>query len=138
MCVARNLEFGEYRLHTALQIPAALGVDASLQVFDLAQARPVHVLLRLIVILLDEPGQMGQPAADIRLRGQLQLVRQRLRELADAQVHAVPDVAGIGLLLAGDEPQKCRFARAVAADQAHTCLLYTSPSPRDGLLSRMP
>ena len=22
--------------------------------------------------------------------------------------------------------------------EAHTCLLYTSPSPRDGLLSRMP
>ena len=24
------------------------------------------------------------------------------------------------------------------ADQAKSCLLYTSPSPRDGLLSRMP
>ena len=24
------------------------------------------------------------------------------------------------------------------ADQAMVCLLYTSPSPRDGLLSRMP
>ena len=23
-------------------------------------------------------------------------------------------------------------------DDAHSCLLYTSPSPRDGLLSRMP
>ena len=23
-------------------------------------------------------------------------------------------------------------------DQTHPCLLYTSPSPRDGLLSRMP
>ena len=23
-------------------------------------------------------------------------------------------------------------------DRGHTCLLYTSPSPRDGLLSRMP
>ena len=23
-------------------------------------------------------------------------------------------------------------------EQGHTCLLYTSPSPRDGLLSRMP
>ena len=30
-------------------------------------------------------------------------------------------------------------ARLVAApDSATTCLLYTSPSPRDGLLSRMP
>ena len=29
----------------------------------------------------------------------------------------------------------CRFA---VDDQFATCLLYTSPSPRDGLLSRMP
>ena len=27
---------------------------------------------------------------------------------------------------------------ALVADGASTCLLYTSPSPRDGLLSRMP
>ena len=26
----------------------------------------------------------------------------------------------------------------MAADGTYTCLLYTSPSPRDGLLSRMP
>ena len=32
------------------------------------------------------------------------------------------------------DPDKLRF-RLVGA---HTCLLYTSPSPRDGLLSRMP
>ena len=30
------------------------------------------------------------------------------------------------------DPQKNRFVFA------YTCLLYTSPSPRDGLLSRMP
>ena len=27
---------------------------------------------------------------------------------------------------------------ALAFDPAYSCLLYTSPSPRDGLLSRMP
>ena len=27
---------------------------------------------------------------------------------------------------------------AISSAQAYTCLLYTSPSPRDGLLSRMP
>ena len=31
-----------------------------------------------------------------------------------------------------------RFAIVLSADQLITCLLYTSPSPRDGLLSRMP
>ena len=40
-------------------------------------------------------------------------------------LYGVPNVAF--LLLAG-----------VAADRFDRCLLYTSPSPRDGLLSRMP
>ena len=30
------------------------------------------------------------------------------------------------------------FAAQMAAESAARCLLYTSPSPRDGLLSRMP
>ena len=30
------------------------------------------------------------------------------------------------------------FAHIVLADEINRCLLYTSPSPRDGLLSRMP
>ena len=29
-------------------------------------------------------------------------------------------------------------AHARGRDDVHACLLYTSPSPRDGLLSRMP
>ena len=29
-------------------------------------------------------------------------------------------------------------ARGITISTAHVCLLYTSPSPRDGLLSRMP
>ena len=28
--------------------------------------------------------------------------------------------------------------RMISAEQRNDCLLYTSPSPRDGLLSRMP
>ena len=31
-----------------------------------------------------------------------------------------------------------RVVRAVVPRHSHACLLYTSPSPRDGLLSRMP
>ena len=33
---------------------------------------------------------------------------------------------------------KRRITRFSASDINNTCLLYTSPSPRDGLLSRMP
>ena len=34
--------------------------------------------------------------------------------------------------------EKIEAFRAKGADVAYGCLLYTSPSPRDGLLSRMP
>ena len=34
--------------------------------------------------------------------------------------------------------QQFTYKAEVADDQVYTCLLYTSPSPRDGLLSRMP
>ena len=34
--------------------------------------------------------------------------------------------------------QNVDTVEAVAAEHARDCLLYTSPSPRDGLLSRMP
>ena len=40
-----------------------------------------------------------------------------------------------GLRLAG---RKLRRPELTVATQDHNCLLYTSPSPRDGLLSRMP
>ena len=36
------------------------------------------------------------------------------------------------------KPGKCYFDSDVILDYLDTCLLYTSPSPRDGLLSRMP
>ena len=32
----------------------------------------------------------------------------------------------------------CGFIDSAKAESLDTCLLYTSPSPRDGLLSRMP
>ena len=36
------------------------------------------------------------------------------------------------------QKEKDAHDRAAARDRAKACLLYTSPSPRDGLLSRMP
>ena len=53
----------------------------------------------------------------------------------------------IGMIMAGAQRYRYRGAEHLAGsgtlvlinpDELHTCLLYTSPSPRDGLLSRMP
>ena len=43
----------------------------------------------------------------------------------------------IGLIAAGNKPFKKKIKKYDTI-QIMTCLLYTSPSPRDGLLSRMP
>ena len=44
-------------------------------------------------------------------------------------------VAGDGQVTLGDMAMK---QKAVKVRKFNSCLLYTSPSPRDGLLSRMP
>ena len=61
--------------------------------------------------------------------GQDQRSGARLIQSFDAEVH---DLVGgqVGQILAG--------THAVAGQRVCGCLLYTSPSPRDGLLSRMP
>src|SRR5665647_3991300 len=41
-------------------------------------------------------------------------------------------------LLRQSQPGLCFTCHGTSATGANTCLLYTSPSPRDGLLSRMP
>ena len=61
-------------------------------------------------------------------------------ELVDAEVAA--DLRGFqGLQGAGPSDAEDvgeRDLQALVAREVDTCLLYTSPSPRDGLLSRMP
>ena len=70
------------------------------------------------------------------------------RAISDEDAHAVLTAAwnagvryfdtaplyGLGL----SETRLNRFLRDKPRDQYVICLLYTSPSPRDGLLSRMP
>ena len=48
------------------------------------------------------------------------------------------DVIGAFVNTANDEPVTQAELLAWAAENPLPCLLYTSPSPRDGLLSRMP
>ena len=44
----------------------------------------------------------------------------------------------IGKLMRKLEPEALEAVKQALAEQGSVCLLYTSPSPRDGLLSRMP
>ena len=50
------------------------------------------------------------------------------------------EVANEKLSTLGLDPDGYGWATLIkgVADKYHPCLLYTSPSPRDGLLSRMP
>ena len=63
--------------------------------------------------------------------GQVELsqLKNRLTKLEPSYVSAMEDK-----VVAGLEAAKAKLAAAREAN----CLLYTSPSPRDGLLSRMP
>ena len=47
---------------------------------------------------------------------------------------------GIGVATGDSDPSKNRIVQYFIGcmQETYTCLLYTSPSPRDGLLSRMP
>ena len=47
------------------------------------------------------------------------------------------DLRNVEALL-GDRPVLHKLNLQLKLRQSTTCLLYTSPSPRDGLLSRMP
>ena len=53
--------------------------------------------------------------------------------------HTLPFAADHGFVLEDDTYyQHIAYDGTSWTDQSTTCLLYTSPSPRDGLLSRMP
>src|SRR5680860_1858779 len=60
--------------------------------------------------------------------------------------HRIPnsDFETVGDIFSADanperkKPFDIRTVMRAVGDQDHSCLLYTSPSPRDGLLSRMP
>src|SRR5665647_3037601 len=84
----------------------------------------------------------GQSSVDIRTGAG---APHRTQNIADAQIGAGPvaeavsashDRAGAPLRAAGDASKT--IGPKITPKAGQPCLLYTSPSPRDGLLSRMP
>ena len=65
-------------------------------------------------------------------------IKKRLNYL-QSQLDLVDSAVGsLPILVAGIENERTVAQFDEAISQFKTCLLYTSPSPRDGLLSRMP
>ena len=60
----------------------------------------------------------------------------QLNEQSEAVVAATTQAEGLATRF--DDLRESNATRLQAMDFRNTCLLYTSPSPRDGLLSRMP
>ena len=52
--------------------------------------------------------------------------------------HPLPSVETVCSILQQEELQREVLEEEQSINEASACLLYTSPSPRDGLLSRMP
>ena len=87
------------------------------------QTRPVHRQVALKVI------KAGMDTAQVVARFEAE--RQALALMSHPAIAQVFD--------AGVTPQgRPFFAMEYVRGEPITCLLYTSPSPRDGLLSRMP
>ena len=78
-------------------------------------------------------------------QGAAEIARRAVRELEalvavsspSGDVHGAEECAALCAVLLPDEAQVERVPCS-SAGHAPDCLLYTSPSPRDGLLSRMP
>ena len=60
------------------------------------------------------------------------------RRAMSALLVAVLVLGGIGVYIVRYIEHGAEWATFAANSSVYTCLLYTSPSPRDGLLSRMP
>ena len=89
---------------------------------------PVPVVRRLELILLEDPGGEAQA----RLRSLVPTVEISRRALLEALIANRPQDAGTLRQLLSP------WSAPLMVEQLSCCLLYTSPSPRDATLSRMP
>ena len=100
---------------------AELTLDTARKILDAAFAKSAELRLKpLVVTILDARGVLKIAAA----QDGTSLMRG---EIAHGKAYGA---------LAMGMGSRALYQRA--QEQAYFCLLYTSPSPRDGLLSRMP
>ena len=75
------------------------------------------------------------PAADARRAASLEIIARTAYTAEESACHYLET---IGLDQSGAIRKTLELARRQDSNEQTHCLLYTSPSPRDGLLSRMP
>ena len=91
-----------------------------------------HIADQLIGDPIDQHGFSRQ--AELDLSGSyLNLYTDALEQIVERAMPPIKPVRPDVFRIAGNDWEKCHWA-----GDNYLCLLYTSPSPRDGLLSRMP
>ena len=116
---------------------------------EAARARLDGIALRTPLVRLGVPD--SAPRILLKLENLQPIGSFKLRGAANAMAIAGPAALADGVYTAsaGNMAQglawsarqlgvRCRVVVPETAPQTKICLLYTSPSPRDGLLSRMP
>ena len=128
-------------LHTALRLPEDAGPSARPSVDGQDVVADVHEVLRRVYRFADR----------VRSGEWTGVTGERIRTVVNIGIGGSdlgPVMAYEALAPYRQDGLECRFISNIdptdaattlaGLDPASTCLLYTSPSPRDGLLSRMP
>jgi hypothetical protein len=109
---------GDHQVDALVDAPAVEFVDAVLQLVEAGKALLVELLVRELLVLVDQRADIGEAVGDHFTHGGFEGFGQFLRERADHQAVAVLERAAVRLRGAGDQAEQGGLAGAIAADQA--------------------
>ena len=82
-----------------------------------------------VILITTKQGNPGNTKVDYNFSGSMDQVSRQINVMTAEEYRSLPGAVNMG----SDTDWL-----DLVTDNGYTCLLYTSPSPRDGLLSRMP
>ena len=125
-----------------LPYEGACSIKAMLEGLQRFDWKPVFEAGNVIALKRDGASVSLEPGGQLELSGApLEHIHQTCAEVNRhlREVREVADEMGAGFLSLGFRPDtKLEDVPVMPKGRYKICLLYTSPSPRDGLLSRMP